>query len=61
MSSSMLQRIGLTMMAGGRIGSGSDGASMEWRRDRASALQLRLPGRYVMTKSNRVKNSAHRA
>ncbi len=44
-SSWMFQTIGLTMRAGGRIGSGSDGESREWRRDRVSALQLWFPGR----------------
>ncbi len=50
--------MGLTMRAGGRIGSGSVGESGECTRDRASALQFRLPGRYVMVKWNLVKNKA---
>ncbi len=45
MSWSMFQTMGLTMRAGGRIGSGSVGESGECIRDRASALQLRFPGR----------------
>ncbi len=48
MSWSMFQMMGLTMRAGGRIGSGSVGESGECTRDRASALQFRFPGRYVM-------------
>ncbi len=60
MSWSMFQMMGLTIRAGGRIGSGSVGESGECTRDRASALQFRFPGRYVMVKSNLVKNKAQR-
>ncbi len=41
--------------------SGSVGVSGECRRDRASALQLRFPGRYVMVNWKRVKSNAHQA
>ncbi len=40
---------------------GFHGESGECTRDRASALQFRFPGRYVMVKSNLVKNRAQRA
>ncbi len=61
MSWSMFQMMGLTMRAGGRIGSGSVGESGECTRDRVSALQFRFLGRYVMVKSNLVKNKGQRA
>ncbi len=45
MFSEMSDWMGLTMTAGGMMGSGSEGDSREYRRDKASALQLWFPGR----------------
>ncbi len=45
MSRLIFQMMGLTMRAGGKIGSGSAGESGECTRDRASDLQFRFPGR----------------
>ncbi len=37
--------MGLTIRAGGMMGSGSEGESREYKRDKVSTLQLRFLGR----------------
>ncbi len=48
-------------MTGGRIGSGSLGASGEWMCERELAFTLLSPGQLVLVKFNLVKNRAQRA